>query len=240
MKATPKPIYAMLFTALAILCMGIASCSSNEPSGKAKHVADAVDLGLSVKWASHNVGALEAESTGGLYGWSDCTGSRRTQANIELYYTNDGMTFVKWGSTLYGGITPPSNICASDSDIARYSWGGTWRLPTKKEMHELIDKCTWSEITTINSKPCVKVTGPNGKYIILPVAGYRSNETSVGLRGTNLCYWTGERCSAADQESWKIKSGQLSTAWSLNVSKQERQMEPQVRSFGLSVRPVCD
>ncbi len=231
----------MLVILLAALFLYIAaSCSKSEPSGKAQYVGDAVDLGLSVKWASHNVGALSPEAEGGLYGWSDITGSRRTQANIKLFFTNEGVTSVTWSSTFYGGITPPSNICASDSDLARHSWGGSWRLPTKAEMQELIDRCTWESITTVNSKPCVKVTGPNGNYILLPAAGYRPNETSKELSGSASCYWTGDRTPKSDQEEWKFVCAQYATAWCLRATASGPQLRPEVRSFGLSIRPVCD
>jgi len=35
------------------------------------HTVEAVDLGLSVKWASCNVGAISPEYYGGYYGWGD-------------------------------------------------------------------------------------------------------------------------------------------------------------------------
>ena len=226
-----------LLPALLIGCMAV-SCGNDEPNYKEQRVGKAIDLGLSVKWSSQNVGALEASAEGGLYGWSDYTGSRRTQTNIAVSYKADS-TFVVWNSTFYGGKTPPANICATDSDIAYYSWGTTWRLPTKAEMQELIDRCTWESVT-MNSQQCMKVTGPNGNSIVLPAAGYRSNETSREQRNTALCYWTGERASAAEQKEWKIGSSQLSTAWCLSTAGGKPQLKPEVRCFGLSVRPVCN
>ena len=40
------------------------------------YIADAIDLGLSVKWASFNIGASKPEEYGGLYGWADGTGTK--------------------------------------------------------------------------------------------------------------------------------------------------------------------
>jgi uncharacterized protein YoxC len=45
-----------------------------------KPVGDAVDLGLSVRWASYNVGANSSEDYGGYYAWGDsCTWTWTTQ-----------------------------------------------------------------------------------------------------------------------------------------------------------------
>ena len=43
-----------------------------EQEAVAPVTAEAVDLGLSVKWASWNVGASDPEEFGGRYGWVEC------------------------------------------------------------------------------------------------------------------------------------------------------------------------
>ena len=45
--------------------------------------AQPIDLGLSVKWASWNVGASSPEDYGGLYGWADPTGNNTSTNNTE-------------------------------------------------------------------------------------------------------------------------------------------------------------
>ena len=46
--------------------------------------AEAIDLGLSIKWASCNVGALSSGDKGGLYAW----GETEEKRNILLIITN--------------------------------------------------------------------------------------------------------------------------------------------------------
>jgi hypothetical protein len=147
--------------------------------GKPISTSGAVDLGLSVRWAAYNVGASSPEEYGGYYGWADPTGTK-TSTNLSDYPS----------------ANPPSNISGTSYDIARAKWGGNWRLPTKAEQQELVDKCTWTW-TTYKGVEGMKVTGPNGNSIFLPAAGGRGG-TDVGSVGTYGNYWSGtlNECSA--------------------------------------------
>ena len=50
--------------------------------------AQPIDLGLSVKWASWNVGASSPEDYGGLYGWADPTGNNTSTNNTDYPNNN--------------------------------------------------------------------------------------------------------------------------------------------------------
>jgi uncharacterized protein YjdB len=132
----------------------------------------AIDLGLSVKWASFNIGATSPEKYGGLYGWADATGSK-TSTNI-----ND-----------YPSSTPPTEISGTEYDIAKAKWGGNWRLPTTDELSELNSKCTWAW-TTVNGIKGKKATGPNGNSIFIPAAGNRKG-TLFNEIGESCFLWGG-------------------------------------------------
>ena len=57
-------------------------------------------------------------------------------------------------------------------DAATVYWGPKWRTPTKEEFEELVAKCVWEKVVLpVSNKNALKVTGPNGKHIILPVTG---------------------------------------------------------------------
>jgi hypothetical protein len=133
---------------------------------------EAVDLGLSVKWASCNVGATTPEGYGGLYGWADPSGTK-----------------ISTNSDDYPSANPPSEISGTEYDIARAKWGGKWRMPTKAEVQELSGKCTWTW-TTQNGVDGMKVVGPNGNSIFLPAAGYRIG-TDMYQVGTYGYCWSG-------------------------------------------------
>lgn len=72
-------------------------------------------------------------------------------------------------------------------DVARAEWGGTWRLPTRAECQELLDKCDWQWEMQDGKTGC-KVTGPNGNSIFLPAAGDMDSQLyDVGEVGH---YWS--------------------------------------------------
>ena len=157
---------------------------------------EAVDLGLSVLWAKWNVGANAEEEAGGLYGWADPTGTNTTYNVL-----NEGGT--AWTSSLYGGSTPPTNICGTTLDIATAKWGSDWRLPTEAEMVELIDLCSW-EWTVSNGIPGMTVTGPNGNSIFLPAGGDRFG-TEQREYGEYGYYWTSTLNSEETRNAYRLE-----------------------------------
>lgn len=114
-----------------------------------------VDLGLSVKWATCNVGANNPEEYGDYFAWGEtCT---------KLLYTKDNCrTYGKTMSDISGNV---------NYDAARTNWGGKWRMPTKTEFDELESECTWMLVTRNGINGC-EIIGPNGNSIFLPEAGY--------------------------------------------------------------------
>ena len=171
-----------------------------------------VDLGLSVKWATCNVGASSPSDYGDYYAW----GETSTKSS---YDQDNSKTYVKSMSNIGGN---------SSYDVARYRWGGSWRLPTKAEFQELIDKCTWTW-TTQGGHNGYKVTSKtNGKSIFLPAAGWRlgASPYRVGERGY---YWssTPNENTTDDAYSLYFNSSRLYTNWDS-------------RYYGDSVRPVVE
>ena len=138
----------------------------------------AVDLGLSVLWADCNVGGDSESPIGGLYGWADPTGEKTSQ-NIADY--------VVLRKYLTGQI--PNNITGTEYDIATAKWGHGWRMPSKDEWKELVEKCKWAKEKAFNVYG-YRVEGPNGNSIFLPNTGLRFAES---ISNTDAgYYWTSE------------------------------------------------
>lgn len=133
----------------------------------------AIDLGISVRWAPFNIGATAPEEYGTLYGWADPTGRLLTERPED-----------------YPSATPPADICGTSYDIATANWGAGWRMPTQAECEELATKCRW-EWTTMNGTAGMKVTGDNDNYIFLPAAASRTGESISGQAGQRGNYWSG-------------------------------------------------
>ena len=207
----------------------------SKPSKPAKPVAkprpttgtlngyDWVDLGLSVKWATQNVGASSPSDYGGYYAWGETRPkSSYTWSNCFDCLDDWGKS---WGTYKIGGQTriAPS----SGHDTARENWGGTWRMPTNAEFEELCNKCTWTWTSQGGHKGC-KVTGPNGNSIFLPAAGWRS-VTSRNCVGEYGFYW-----------SSTLSSSSSDSARSLSFRSSYPITDYYLRSYGQSVRPVTD
>lgn len=142
-----------------------------------------VDLGLSVKWATCNVGANAPEDYGNYYAWGETsTKSSYTVDNCETYEKDI------------------SDIKGTSRDVAHVKWGGTWRMPTEDECRELKDKCSWI-YTTKGGINGYKVIGPNGNSIFLPATGFRGEQYSGDI-GKNGNYWSSTN---AIRNDWAIE-----------------------------------
>ena len=170
-----------------------------------------VDLGLSVKWATCNVGANAPHGYGNYYAWGE---------------TSTKNSYDKDNSRTYG--VNMSDINGNSSyDAARANWGGSWRMPTEAEMDELYDKCTWTWTSQSGIGGC-NVTGPNGNSIFLPAAGYCYGSSRIGV-GEVGYYWS----------STPVESGTI-RAYILYFYSGYRNADWSYRFGGRSVRPVSE
>lgn len=135
----------------------------------------AIDLGLNVLWAPFNVGCdhPSLRMTGGYYGYGDPTG--------KLIEPGQGLS-------MYWNINTLDDFSGSKFDIARVKWGGSWRMPRKADVDELLSRCQWTFIYPDGSPPGYLVVGPNGNRIFLPLAGFRYEDDYYEL-GKMGYYW---------------------------------------------------
>ncbi len=188
-----------------------------------------VDLGLSVKWATMNVGASKPEDYGSYFAWGETTTKSIYNWSTYKYCNGTYVTLTKYNhSSTYGTVDNKTQLDLSD-DAARANWGGVWRMPKNVEWDELIEQCTWTW-TIQNGVKGYKVTSKsNGNSIFLPAAGYRDDSD---LRSAGSCghYWS-RVCS------WDYPYD----AWYgyFNSSTFYCGYLDHKRTDGLSVRPVC-
>lgn len=132
-----------------------------------------VDLGLTVNWASCNIGANSAEEYGNYFAWGEVRPKNRYVWLAKYYPT-------------YKVSLPPH------ADAATVNWGSTWHIPTDAEWTELCEQCTW-RWTTQNGINGYRVTSKsNGNSIFLPAAGYRY-DNSLYDAGSYGNYWSSSR-----------------------------------------------
>ena len=168
-----------------------------------------VDLGLSVKWASCNVGASSPEDYGDYFAWGEIT--PKTTYSSSNYSYSDNPT-----------ILPPH------ADAATVNWGGAWRMPTDEEMTELRRNCTWTW-TTQNGVNGYKVTSKsNGNSIFLPAAGYCTYVSSLNYAGSNGYYWSSSLVGHYPYSAFLVYFHSAGVYGYVDN-----------RNYGRSVRPVC-
>lgn len=168
-----------------------------------------VDLGLSVKWATCNVGASRPEDYGDYYAWGNTVKER--------IYSDSGISFLA------------IDLSKTD-DVAFVKWGGNWRMPTKYEINELCEKCVWTW-TMQNGVSGYKVSNAlnSDNYIFLPSAGY--------IKGGRL-YYKGE-CGNYWSRSLNKENLTEAYFLGFLGEDAERGLNSRGRGNGFSVRPVC-
>ena len=162
---------------------------------------EAIDLGLSVKWASFNVGATAPEDYGSYFMWAGTVDDPELKYNkLTCPYQDPDFAdpddfidyFLKYCNNQDLGIPDRLTTLEPMDDAATVAYGDDWRMPTEKEMKELIEKCEIEKLESGNEEFGIsgfKLTGPNGNSIFLPNTGYRFL-TSFWYQDKELNYWT--------------------------------------------------
>lgn len=177
----------------------------------------AVDLGLSVKWADINVGAISESDPGSYFAWGE-VGTKDLYKDSNYKYR--------------GGDSkpnPPSVLPASE-DAASVNLGGSWRMPTKDEAQELISNCTW-EKTSVDGKEGWRVSR-NGKSIFLPFTGYW--DSKLNSLDKNAAYAT----SNLKDVSKSAYEGYLCFFYALFIDEDEHMVGGYTGYYGYPVRAV--
>lgn len=187
-----------------------------------------VDLGLSVHWASCNVGASKPEEVGNPYAWGEIT--TKESFSWENYKFTEKMYN---SNPVLSKYTEYNNSeLSDDDDVACARLGGTYRMPRENEINELVDKCTW-EWTEVNSVKGFMITGPSGKSIFLPSKNFIFGGTELW----HGYYWSKTRYSDSyGSTKWGVCI--LTTGVTVQPSNNTHQKYYHDRYDGFYVRPV--
>ena len=206
-----------------------------------------VDLGLpsGLKWATCNVGATKPEEYGDYFAWGETVPYYEDGYAWSTYKWCEGSsnTLTKYcnnGTYGYNGFTDSKTTLDPEDDAARYQWGGSWRMPTKGDIDELIATkdnttdytWTWCDGSTIKyASTDVKgwqiVRNSTGATLFLPAAGYR-DDTYLSYVGSGGYY-----------RSSSLYTDGPSRAWGIGLYSGYVGAGSYYRYYGHSVRPVC-
>ena len=200
------------------------SSTVNNNSENREKKYDFVDLGLSVKWATCNVGATKPEEYGDYFAWGELNTKR--DYSLSTY---------KYSNGYRNGTT---KLVLAD-DVVRASWGGTWRIPSKEEFDELIENCTWHTYYTLNGvggyRGTSNIPGYEDKSIFFPTSGYKSGVNLYYSGDTNFgdyyqygYYW----CNS-------LKNADHAYCFEFHFNWNDYGISYTNSYYGLPIRPVC-
>ena len=210
---------------LAALSAGLVSCESDNLKDSSK-THEWVDLGLSVKWATCNVGATKPEEYGDYFAWGETT-TKSSYSYDNYKWSNDGCdTFTKYNTSSSSGTIDNKTVLELADDAARANWGGAWRMPTDAEWTELRENCTWTWTNKNGVNGYEVKSEANGNSIFLPAADFRVDD-GLGHAGYYGNYW-----------SSSLYTDDPSFAWIVYFDSDDVGRIYCNRYCGLSVRPV--
>lgn len=188
---------------------------------------DYVDLGLSVKWATRNLGAKQPEDYGNYYAWGET--SAKNNYRLETYELVDQSRTTR--DMIYINKYYTDNLTELElkDDAAHRKLGGNWRIPTADDFIDLMAYCEW-EWTVLNGVygylVTSKVEGYTGNSIFLPAAG-RIDRTELLNDGYEGRYSTST-----------LSTPMNAKGLAFNSSKYD--LELFRREYGWSIRPVYE
>ena len=218
---------AELTTFSATTDFGRPHVSLTEDDSKVHYFGDAynepeyVDLGLSVKWATCNLGASSPEQSGKYYAWGETTGytGEQIESNVRTFTSNEYTTndLPKPASDFIGTLD-------AEYDAATKEFGSNWRIPTADEYQELLDNTTheWVENYEGSGINGGTFTAWNGAVLFLPATGF-----GLSYIGSNGTYST----SVSANHDVRTVLG-MDYRYGMEISNECD------RYLGLSIRPV--
>lgn len=140
---------------------------------------NAVDLGLSVKWADRNLGAFQVSDRGDYYSWGEIETKEDYSEESYKWYVVDRrkpIEIIKYFMDKEKGFEGSKLTLEKADDAAQKTLGGKWRMPTVVEIDELLENCYFrpDKINGINGYKCI--SKKNGNSIFFPFTGYRINK----------------------------------------------------------------
>lgn len=218
-------------------------------STAADGVPTCVDMGLSVYWATFNVGANNPYEYGEYYAWAETEPKENYNARSYKYGISNFDKKTKYCFHEEEGVVDNKGILDLEDDAAHVNWGKGWRTPSKEEWEELNDttKCTWEflvlEAGFVGYKVISKITG---NCILLPIAGHKAEKlTFFPMAG---CYMTNEiyintkphltSSSIHNENVFEFVCHAKNLPYKDRITTERAVFHDFMRTIGMQVRPV--
>ncbi len=223
----------LLLLASLAFCASFASCDDDDGQPLSIAEPEAVDLGLSVRWASFNLGASSPEGTGNYYSWGETQVKPADQSNWKGYRLCDDIAL--WTFTKYNEQDGLTRLEPAD-DAANVALGGKWRMPTYDECLELVNNCDPRMVEQSGAWGYL-FTGKNGNKLFIPLAGYLETDGSLVYHWSQVgdaakgCYWSSTLHPENDTQAKDLF---------LFMGYTHGDFDQWFRYAAQPIRPVCD
>ena len=159
-----------------------------------------VDMGLSVKWATSNIGVEKQENNGNYYAWGAVQNKPPYDKESYIWWNSETESYTKYFVSSELGEGDNKMVLDSEDDIASLLWKGAWRIPTKEEWDKLKTECEWIWTEMSGVKGYVVINKSRDNYIFLPATGYYF-ENSTHLIGQAGYYWANSLKSGSSEDA---------------------------------------
>ncbi len=189
-----------------------------------------VDLGLSVLWATCNVGADNPWDFGDSFAWGEVIHKKRSSWDNYKYCKEDRFKLTKYcykSKFSNNDFEDNKILLAPADDAATANMSNGWRMPTANEFQELIDNCDYKWTTEHGIKGALFTSKKNKKTIFLPA----ENDNTSGVvapKGTIMATCIMAAISGVNTYSVELVTGYY---WSSSLST-ERPDKAQSLIFG--------
>ena len=189
---------------------------------------ESVDLGLSVKWATFNVGATKPEGYGDYFAWGETEPKSSYDWSTYKWCSGSDTSLTSYCTKSSYGTVDNKTVLDLSDDAAHVNWGEYWRMPTDAEWTELCENCAWKWIAQNGVNGWLVTSNTNSNSIFLPAAGRRLG-TNLGYAGTYGRYWSSSLNPEKPSQSKRV-----------SFKSDEVKRNNYDRTNGQSVRPVYD
>ena len=180
-----------------------------------------VDFGLpsGTLWAKCNIGAEKETDYGFYFQWGDVKNKSNAECSWATYkHCNGSLNSMNKYCTNSGyGTVDNKRTLESADDAATQIMGDEWRMPTKADFQELINKTNHEWVKNFNESGVNGIkfisTADTNKYIFIPAAGIISHSDG----------------SSSDNQGL-LAQGVICTVWSSSLNESEPDKACEMRS----------
>lgn len=225
-----KVVVAAVAAVIIAVAISLLFFAKNGTRGAGAAVKE-VDLGLSVNWASVNLGAKSPVDDGDYYSWGELQPKDEYEWSTYKFCEGDYDSITKYcSSSDYGEVDGLLALSAEDDAVVE-ALGEGWRIPSYAEWTELKNKCdwVWTEVKGVPGyRITSKVKGYTDKSIFLPATGNKES-SRLDDHGRYGYYWSSSIVADYPYDAWSIYFRSGYVCWDYYY-----------RFYGFTIRPVKD